>query len=106
MLPHCESVAQLHPGTSQRWEAKTDIFAASSYLIQYERSFLYMNSHTGESSYHLLSLFTSHSHSVKWVSGSRTAKGYEKPYFGDQRVWKSYLLPEDMCVCLCTHEKV
>ena len=61
ILPHYESTVQLHPSMSQRCEAERDIFAALSYLVRYENSFLYVNSHTGESSCHLLSLFTIYS---------------------------------------------
>lgn len=45
----------------QRDAKLRDIFSASSYLIRYEKSFLFMNSHIGESSCHLLNLFTIYS---------------------------------------------
>lgn len=39
--------------------------------------------------------------SVKWVSGSMTAKVFGKPYFGVWRVWKFHVLLENkMCALL------
>lgn len=53
MTPQCSCILACHGEVKLR-----DIFAALSYLIRYEKSFLYMNSHISESSHNLLNLFT------------------------------------------------
>lgn len=94
ILPHYESTVQLHPSMSQRCEAKRDIFAASSYLIRYEKSFLFMNSHIGESSCHLLNLFTIYSNrQCKMGVRFDDSKSFWKAILW--RVWKFHILLEN-----------